>query len=135
MNIEELVDNFALFDDWEGRYGYLIELGKNLPPMEDALKTSHTLVRGCMSQVWMVTGWDAEGRLTIQADSDAQIVQGLIFVLRAMFAGKRQDEIKKINVELVFQKLGLDQHLSPNRRNGFFSMVEKIREFTSRQTG
>lgn len=135
MNIEELVDNFALFDDWEERYGYLIEVGKSLPPMEDALKTSHTLVRGCMSQVWMVISWDSEKRLVIMADSDAQIVRGLIFVLIAIFSGRKKDEIEKINVAAVFQKLGLDQHLSPNRRNGFFSMVEKIREFTCRHTG
>lgn len=127
MTIDELVDNFALFDDWESRYGYLIELGNKLDPMDDSLKTENSKVRGCMSQVWMVLGWGKDDELTALADSDAQIVRGLIYVLLAIFSGKNKSEIEKINVEEVFQKLGLDQHLSPNRRNGFFSMVEKVK--------
>lgn len=134
MNISELVDNFAAFDDWEDRYKYLIDLGNTLPVMDGALKTEATKVRGCMSQVWMVPGWDAAGRLTLLADSDAQIVKGLIAVLHAIFSGKTAAEIAQIDVEKEFAALGLDQHLSPNRRNGFFSMVEAVRAFTSRRT-
>lgn len=131
MNIQELVDNFELFGDWEERYRYLIDLGTRLPPMEDALKTEGAKVRGCMSQVWMVLGWDAEGKLTFLADSDAQIVRGLVAVLAVLFAGKTRAEIRQIDVDKTFAALGLDQHLSPNRRNGFFSMVENIRKFTA----
>src|SRR5476649_226155 len=99
MTIDELVDNFAALDDWEERYKYLIDLGNKLPPMDAALKTEHSKVRGCMSQVWMVLGWDGAGRLTLAADSDAQIVKGLIAALEAMFAGKSRAEIAGLDVE------------------------------------
>ena len=132
MNIEEIVDNFGLFEDWEDRYRYLIDLGGRLPPMPESLKTEETKVRGCMSQVWMVLGWDEKGRLSMLSDSDAQIVKGLIAVLRIIFQGKTVDEIVAIDIDLIFNKLGLDQHLSPNRRNGFYAMVERIRSFTAR---
>lgn len=131
MDIDELTENFNAFDDWEDRYKYLIDLGNTLPPMEDALKTEQSKVRGCMSQVWMVKGWNKEGKLTLLADSDAQLVKGLIAVLFAIFEGKTQTEISRIDVEKTFAQLGLDQHLSPNRRNGFFSMVEAVKAFTS----
>lgn len=130
MSIEDLVDNFDALDDWEDRYKYLISLGNDLPAMDEALKTEHSKVRGCMSQVWLVMGWDG-GRLTVTADSDAQIVKGLIAVLVAIFAGRTKDEIQALDIEATFAKLGLDQHLSPNRRNGFFSMVEAVKAFTS----
>ncbi len=131
MNIDELVDNFALMDDWEDRYKYLIDLGGTLPDMPEALKTDSSKVRGCMSQVWMILGWDEAGRLSILADSDAQIVRGLIAVVFAVFATRTHAEIKAIDVEKTFAELGLDQHLSPNRRNGFFSMVERVKAFTA----
>ena len=130
MNIEEIVDNFGLFDDWEDRYRYLIDLGGRLPPMDDSLKTEQTKVRGCMSQVWMVMGWDQNHRLSLLADSDAQIVKGLIAVLRIIFQGKNAEEIAAIDIDQIFGKLGLDQHLSPNRRTGFYARVERIRLFT-----
>lgn len=134
MNIQEIVDNFALFDDWEDRYRYLIDLGGHLPPMPESLKTEESKVRGCMSQVWMVLGWDEDKRLTMAADSDAQIVKGLVAVLHMLFAGKTAAEIQAIDIEKFFASLGLDQHLSPNRRNGFFSMVERVRAFTAPYT-
>jgi len=132
MNIEEIIDNFSLFDDWEDRYRYLIDLGSRLPPMEEALKTEETKVRGCMSQVWMVLGWDKENRLSITVDSDAQIVRGLAAVLRIIFHGKTKEEITGIDLAGIFKKLDLEQHLSPNRRSGFYAMVERIRSFTAR---
>lgn len=131
MNIEELVDNFGFLEDWEDRYAYLIDLGGQLPLMEDSLKTEQSKVRGCMSQVWMVLGWNNAGQLTFLADSDAQIVRGLIAVLRVVFDGKTAEEIRAVDVDATFRRLGMDQHLSPNRRNGFFSMVERVRAFTS----
>jgi cysteine desulfuration protein SufE len=131
MTIDELVDNFSLFDDWEDRYKYVIDLAATVPPMDDALKTPFTKVQGCMSQVWMVPSWDDAGRLTLAADSDAQIVKGLIAVLLVIFNGKTRAEIAATDVDAAFRRLGLDGHLSDNRRNGFFSMVERVRALAS----
>ena len=126
ITADELIETFALFDDWEERYRYLIDLGARLPPMDEVLKTPASKVQGCMSQVWMVTHWDADGRLQILADSDAQIVRGLIAVVCAVFSGKTRDEVAATDIKSAFSQLGLDQHLSPNRRNGFFAMVERV---------
>lgn len=132
MTIEELVDNFRLFDEWEDRYRYLIDLGDALPPMPEGLKTKDTMVRGCMSQVWMVLWWDeTSGKLCMQADSDARIVRGLIAVVRIIFEGRTRAEIEATDVGGIFKSLGLDQHLSPNRRSGFFAMVERVGAFVS----
>jgi cysteine desulfuration protein SufE len=138
MSFDELKENFALFDDWEDRYRYLIDLGRKLPPFPGALKTEANKVRGCMSQVWMVPGHPAngggagvidQGRFAFAADSDAHIVKGLIAVLGILFSGKTPGEISAINTDAEFQALGLDQHLSPSRRNGLVSMVEKIKTY------
>jgi cysteine desulfuration protein SufE len=133
MTINAIAEDFAALDDWEDRYKYLIDLGNSLPPMDVSLKTEASKVKGCMSQVWMLLGWEG-GKLTLLADSDAQIVKGLIGVLHALFAGKTAGEIENIDVEKTFRDLGLEGHISPNRRNGFFSMVEVVRGFTSRRT-
>lgn len=129
-SMEDLIENFALFDDWEERYRYLIDLGRNLPKMDDALKTEENIVRGCTSQVWMKADV-TNNTLHFIADSDAHIVRGLIGVLMAAYQDKTLNEIKEIDVEAAFAKIGLDQNLSPNRRNGFFSMVEKIKALTA----
>ncbi|MDE1154044.1 MAG: SufE family protein [Micavibrio sp.] len=131
MSIDELVDNFQAFDDWESRYEYLIDLGKHLPPMDDALKTPSTRVSGCLSEVWMVLSWDKDGRVALLADSDAVLVKGLIAVVSALFVGKTAAEAAKVDVAGEFARLGLDQHISPNRRNGFFSMVQRVKVFTA----
>jgi cysteine desulfuration protein SufE len=135
MSFAELVENFALFDDWEDRYRYLIDLGRKLPPFPDALKTEANKVRGCMSQVWMVPGHPAAdtSRFAFAADSDAHIVKGLIAVLGILFAGKTTAEIKTIDPEEAFRAIGLDQHLSPSRRNGLVSMVEKIKTYAEKE--
>jgi cysteine desulfuration protein SufE len=132
MNMEDLVDNFLAFEEWEDKYRYLIDLGGRLPPMDVILKTGAARVPGCVSQVWMVLGWDETGRLTLTADSDAQIVKGLIAVLVALYADKTREEAAALDVTAAFSALGLDAHLSPNRRNGFFSMVERVGQFISR---
>jgi cysteine desulfuration protein SufE len=131
MSFAELAENFALFDDWEDRYRYLIDLGRKLPPFPDALKTEANKVRGCMSQVWMVPGHPPgdSARFAFAADSDAHIVKGLIAVLGTLFSGKTPAEIGAIDTEAAFRILGLDQHLSPSRRNGLVSMVEKIKGY------
>lgn len=131
LSFEELKENFALFDDWEDRYRYLIDLGRKLPPFPDVLKTEANKVRGCMSQVWMVPGHPAgdPARFAFAADSDAHIVKGLIAVLGTLFSGKSPEEITRTDTEAAFHALGLDQHLSPSRRNGLVSMVEKIKTY------
>jgi cysteine desulfuration protein SufE len=127
-NIEEIVENFALFDDWEERYKYLIDLGKSLDSMDEALKTEVTLVKGCTSQVWMICETDGDnGAYHFTADSDAHIVKGLIAVLLSAYEGKTASQIKDVDIDQAFIDMGLDQHLSPNRRNGFFAMVERVR--------
>jgi len=126
-NLEELIDNFGLFEDWEDRYKYLIDLGKNLEPMADTLKTEETFVKGCTSKVWMICETDSDGHYHFTADSDAHIVKGLIAVLLSAYEGKTAEQIKTVDIEQAFSDIGLDQHLSPNRRNGFFAMVERIR--------
>lgn len=128
MAFDELADNFELFDDWEDRYRYIIDLGKKLPPLPDAFKTDATKVRGCMSQVWLVHARlpGEDHRFAFAADSDAHIVRGLIAVLITLYSGKSAAEIAEIDAEAAFARLGLDQHLSPSRRNGLFSMVGRI---------
>src|SRR3989339_205337 len=98
--LPELIDNFALFDDWEERYRYLIELGKNLPPMENELKTDASAVKGCTSQVWLVSRKAPEtGRYSFIADSDAHIVRGLIAIVLAAYDGKTAEEIRAVDIE------------------------------------
>ncbi len=132
----DLIAHMGLLDGWEERYGYLIELGRQLPPMPDALKTEASLVRGCTSQVWLVRQPPRGGSslnehlLTFWADSDAHIVKGLIAVLYIVFDNQAADKVKTFDVEQYFLELGLSEHLTPNRRNGFFSMVEKLKSLS-----
>lgn len=128
ISIEKLLRNFELLGDWTERYRYLVSLGKKLPPMDDALKTEATRVRGCQSQVWMVATTD-DGTMSLVADSDGHIVRGLIALLMILYSGKTPEEILDIDAKEVFRQLGLDQHLSPSRANGLFSMVGRIRDF------
>ena len=113
--------------DWEERYQYLIDLGDSLPFMEDVLKTSATEVKGCVSKVWLHSTKDSDEKYHLVADSDGKITKGLVYIVLAAYDGKTVDEIRAMDIEGGFTKLGLDQHLSPNRRNGFFAMVERLR--------
>ena len=124
--LDDLIENFALFDDWEERYRYLIDLGRTLPAMEEGLKTEENLVRGCTSRVW-ISETITDGMLTFIADSDAHIVRGLIAILDRAYQGAAIKDILGIDIDAAFTQIGLDQNLSPNRRNGFAAMVEKIR--------
>lgn len=128
MTVEELLENFTLFEDWEDRYQYLIELGKNLPPMPESHKTDANKVEGCTSQVWMVFIPAADGTFDFLADSDAHIVRGLIAILHILYAGKTAAETKDYDIEDIFTRLGLQQHLSVNRRNGFYAMVGRLKQ-------
>jgi cysteine desulfuration protein SufE len=129
MTFAELAENFALFDDWEDRYRYLIDLGRKLPVFPESQKTEINKVRGCMSQVWVVPGHPSgdAARFAFAADSDAHIVKGLIAVLGVLFSGQTPEAIAAIDPEAAFRELGLDQHLSPTRRNGVVAMVARIK--------
>ena len=127
LALPELIENFALFDDWESRYQYLIELGDKVAPMDDALKTDATEVKGCVSKVWLHYSRGSDGRFHFLADSDGKITKGLVYVVLSAYDGKTAEEIRAVEIESEFEKLGLAENLSPNRRNGFFAMVERIR--------
>ncbi|MEM6945929.1 MAG: SufE family protein [Pseudomonadota bacterium] len=126
---DDIAENFELFDDWEDRYRYVIELGKEMPPLDDALKTAAHKVDGCASQVWLVPAVDGEGaetRLSFQGDSDAMIVRGLIAVLHALYSGQRIAEIRAIDAPAELSRLGLEQHLSAQRSNGLKAMIARL---------
>ena len=127
--IDELIDDFEFLDDWEDRYRLLIDLGKRRAGIDEADRTPENKVDGCMSQVWL-TGRVQPGsppHIEFQADSDAHIVRGLIGVLLIAYSGRTPQEILETDIEGVFRRLGLDEHLSPNRRSGFFAMTATIR--------
>ena len=123
--IDDMIGGFSLFDDWEDKYRYIIDLGRRVPEMAPELKVDEHLVRGCTSRVWMIAGW-RNGAFHFEADSDAQIIRGLIYVLMLAYEGRNPGEMESVDIKQIFSDLELDQHLSPNRRNGFFAMVEKI---------
>lgn len=127
--IEDILEAFDLIEDWEGRYRLLIDLGKKLPELADNLHCDKFLVKGCTSKVWMVPEI-RDGRFYLEADSDAHIVKGLVALLYIIFNNSNPKEIRLIDIDGIFKKMGLDQNLSPNRRNGFYAMVEKIRTFS-----
>lgn len=128
-SLDEVFESFDFLDDWEERYRYIIDLGRQLPSFDDSLKTPAHKVEGCVSQVWLIAYPDEtdSGRLHFRGDSDAHIVRGLIAILLAAFSGKRADEIVAADGRALFDKLGLGGHLSPSRSNGLFSMVQRIR--------
>jgi cysteine desulfuration protein SufE len=129
--LDSIRADFALLDDWEDRYRYVIELGRALPPLPDALRTDANKVRGCASQVWLASAVrespNGKAVLEFQGDSDAHIVRGLIAILFAMFQGRTPEAILSADAQATFAELGLKEHLTPQRSNGFFSMVERIR--------
>lgn len=129
MTTEELLENFKLLESWEDRYKYVIDLGKALPPMPDAEKNDANKVQGCMSQVWFkfLPSQENPPKIDFLADSDAFIVKGLAAILHIIYAGKTPAEISRIDLHGFFQQLGLESHLSMNRRNGFYAMAERIR--------
>lgn len=126
--IDEIKEAFDLIEDWEERYQMIIDFGKSLPEMDETLKTESHKVEGCVSQVWMAGEYNDNGKLHFIADSDAHIVRGLIGLLLVVYQDKTPEEIKEIDIEGTFAELGLEKHLSPNRRNGFYAMVQKINQ-------
>ena len=123
---EEIAADFEFLEDWEDRYRYVIDRGKAMEPLDDALKVPATKVDGCASQVWLHPRVDG-GRFSFDGDSDAMIVRGLIAVLRALYNGLPVSDVPKVDAHAEMARLGLDQHLSSQRSNGLRSMIERIR--------
>jgi cysteine desulfuration protein SufE len=131
VGIEQIIDDFGVLDDWDERYRYIIELGRRMQPLPDQLKTDLTKVRGCASQVWLVskleTGPNGTDVVVFEGESDAMIVRGLIAILLQLYSRKTPQEILAIDAKGILEELGLDTHLSQQRSNGLFAMVERIR--------
>jgi cysteine desulfuration protein SufE len=130
-DIKDIIGNFSVLDDWDDRYRYLIELGRELPPLSEAAHSDANKVQGCASQVWLDTTVRPDGAggpvLIFAGDSDAHIVRGLIAILFAMYSGQSAQDILRLDAIKLFEGLGLREHLTPQRSNGFRSMVERIR--------
>jgi cysteine desulfuration protein SufE len=130
MTIDEIRDNFALLEDWDDRYRYVIELGRTLEPMPEAEHSAENKVQGCTSQVWLSKQIDRGGKgavLKYLGDSDAHIVRGLIAILLTLYSGRTPQEILATDAAAVFDEFGFRDHLTPQRSNGLRAMVERIR--------
>ena len=122
---QNLIEDFSFFEDWTQKYEYMIELSKSLDKMDDSLKNDNNLIKGCQSKVWL----NAElknGKINFQADSEAIITKGIIAILLMVFNNKKPDQIIKSDVSFI-EKIGLKEHLSPNRANGLYSMIKQIK--------
>ena len=125
-NIEDMIDDFAFLDDWEDRYMHVIDLGKGLPPLPATDKTDANKVKGCASQVWLVSQRE-DGIWTFSGDSDAHIVKGLVAIVLEIFSGRSAAEIAALDANDILSKLGLAEHLSAQRSNGLASMIGRIK--------
>ncbi|WP_116366912.1 SufE family protein [Parahaliea mediterranea] len=126
----DIIDTLSFFDDWEERYKYIIDLGKELPPMDEAKRTDERKIKGCQSQVWIDTALE-NGRLQMDVDSDAFIVKGLLGVVLAAYNNKTPSEVLAFDIEGYFSELDLIRHLSPTRGNGLRAMVARIRDIAT----
>lgn len=124
--LDDLADEFELLGDWEERYRYVIELGKDLEPLTDGERSEENKVRGCASQVWLVTEPQADGALTFRGDSDAHIVSGLVAIMLRLYSGRRPADIVAFDAKGAMDRLGLSGALSSQRSNGLKSMVARI---------
>jgi len=127
QGLTDLAEEFELLGDWEERYRYVIELGKDLAALTDAERSESNKVRGCASQVWLVTEPQTDGTINLRGDSDAHIVRGLIALLLRLLSGRTAAEILAFEARAAFGRLGLADHLSAQRSNGLASMVERLR--------
>jgi len=125
-DIDEIIENFSFLDDWDDRYGYLIELGRALVPMNEGEQNDRNKVQGCVSQVW-VTSSHKDGKLQFRGASDAHIVSGLVAVTLALFSDREPTEIVSLDEKETFRKIGLEEHITPQRANGLRAMVERIK--------
>ena len=135
---EDIADTFAFLDDWEDRYRHVIELGKAMPPFDDAFRVPALKVNGCASQVWlrpMIEGHGPAARFTFQGDSDAMIVRGLIAVLHALYDGLPVAEVAHIDAVAELKRLNLEENLSSQRSNGLRAMIARIRSLAAEAAG
>lgn len=130
---EELAEAFEMFDAWEDRYRFLIDLGKGLPPLPEEARIEENRVHGCQSNVWMIARPATEETLDFVADSDSHIVRGLIAVLRTVYANETPQNILNFDMDAFLRRLELDQHLSMGRRNGLSGMVTRIKALATSQ--
>lgn len=124
---EELIEDFELFDDWEERYRYIIDTGNSMPPLEEELRTEENRVQGCLSSVWLVIEATEDGTYYFRADSDSQLVKGLVCLVIMLFSDKSADEILQLDIDHVFEAINLRQHISRSRSNGLNSMIGRIK--------
>lgn len=127
--LDDLKENLTLLDDWEQRYHYIIELGKSLPTFRDEYRNDDYKIKGCISQLWLHIACDDDNYLQITADSDAMIVKGLVAIVIIIYQQKTITEAKNIDALSIFRDLGLEEHISANRRNGFQNMVAYINHY------
>ena len=131
MSIEaiqaEIIDEFDMFDDWEERYQYMIDLGKSLPKIKDEFKTEENIIKGCQSKVWL-HGENNDGQVVFTADSDAILTKGIIAILIRTFSHQKPKDILKANMDFI-DKIGLKEHLSATRANGLVSMIKNIKMY------
>lgn len=132
--LDDVLDAFELLDDWEERYAYIIDLGKQLPAFPDDERVEENYVHGCQSQVWLIDHFDQDsGRLYLLIDSDAMIVRGLAAIILVALNGKAPRDLLTTDVDELFEQLDLFRHISPTRGNGLRAMVGKIRDIAARQ--
>lgn len=124
---EEIIDNFSLFDTWEEKYEYIIELGKKLPLLDDKHKVEENIIKGCQSTVWL-TAREEDGRVYYEADSDAVIVKGLISMLIQVLSGQPAEEILEAKIGFI-NDIGMMQHLAQTRSNGLLSMIKQMKHY------
>ena len=124
---EEIVDEFSMFDDWMGRYEYIIDLGKNLPLIKEEFKTDNNLIKGCQSKVWL-QGEQNDDKIVFTADSDAILTKGIIAILIRTFSNQSAADILDADIGFIDQ-IGLKEHLSPTRANGLVSMIKNIKMY------
>ena len=124
---KEIIEEFALFDSWDDKYEYIIDLGKRLPPLDSKYKTDENRVRGCQSTVWLVADF-RDGKLYYEAESDAMIVKGLISMLIRVLSGRKPDEIIETKLDFI-REIGMTTHLAQTRSNGLLSMVKQMKHY------
>ena len=123
----EIVENFSLFEDWEGKYEYVIDLGKKLSPLDDKFKLPENIIKGCQSTVWLVSEYK-EGKVFFQADSDAIIVKGLVSMLIEVLSGQKPEAILNANMDFV-NEIGMMKHLAQTRSNGLLAMIKQMKNY------
>ncbi|WP_282609489.1 SufE family protein [Pelagibius sp. Alg239-R121] len=137
ISVDELVENFEFLDDWEDRYRYIIDLGRKLPEFDEADKNEQNRIQGCTSQAWLIAEVSADPKpvLSFRADSDAHIVRGLLSVLLSIYSGQTAEDILAVDIKDVLRRLDFEAQISPNRANGFYSAVERIRNLARLNAG